>query len=363
MNNLKKLPYKISSQILTIGPEHLNHRGGIGAVIDVYSRNFKKFKFIATYRGGNSFDKPLFFINSIYKLFSVLINDHEIKIVHIHGASYGSFYRKFILFIITKYIFKKKVIYHIHGGEYHLFYIKSNKLNKKFIKLFINNVDCLICLSNNWKCFFEKNFTPKKIETVSNIIDYPNKDPYNKKSTIITLLFLGLISNNKGIFDLLKIIYENKAKYTGRLRLIIGGNGETERLKDLIKCQQMEGIVEFVGWIAGKEKTSWLQKANIYILPSYNEGVPISILEAMSYSQAIISSNVGGIPEIVILEKNGILIEPGNLEEIKSAIDFYIEHPEIIEVYGNESKSITKKYLPESVMKELMTIYTSLMKN
>lgn len=112
-----------------------------------------------------------------------------------------------------------------------------------------------------------------------------------------------------------------------------------------------------------KKKIDWLQKSNVYTLPSYNEGLPISILEAMSYGQAIISTNVGGIPEIVIPMKNGILIEPGNLKEIESAIDFFIEHPQKIEVYGHESKQMVDKHLPDNVMNELTEIYTSLLSN
>jgi glycosyltransferase involved in cell wall biosynthesis len=83
----------------------------------------------------------------------------------------------------------------------------------------------------------------------------------------------------------------------------------------------------------------------------------------MSYGQAIISTNVGGIPEIVIPNKNGILIEPGNLVEIESAIDFFIDHPETIKEFGNESKQLVKKHLPDSVTSDLALIYKSLLKN
>jgi glycosyltransferase involved in cell wall biosynthesis len=353
----------ISKQILTIGPDYHNHRGGIEAVIEIYSKYFEQFQFIPTYKVCSKLCNVFVFIGSVFKIFKRLVFDRNIRIVHIHGASYGSFYRKFICFIIVKYFFRKKVIYHVHGGGYHLFYSRSNKFNQKLVELFINNVDFLICLSGKWKSYYEQNFTSEKIGIISNIIDYPNENINIRKSPTLTFLFLSLICNNKGIFDLLHVISEEKEKYKGKLRLIIGGNGEIERLKNLIKDQQLEDLVEFVGWITNKEKDAWLQKANVYILPSYNEGLPISILEAMSYGQAIISTNVGGIPEIVVPDKNGILIDPGNLEQIKSSIDYFIDQPEKAKDYGKESKQMVKKHLPDSVMKELTSIYTSLLSN
>lgn len=362
-NKQNLIPAQVSKQILTIGPQHKNHRGGIGAVIDIYSRYFEVFQFIKSYKPGSKLLISLLFLRSIVLLIIKLIFNREIQIVHLHGSKGGSIFRKYIYFLIVKYIFGKKVIYHIHGSEYHLFYSKNNAIIKNLIRSFINHVDCIICLSDWWKFFFESNFDPKRIEIIPNIIDYPSVLKPINKTTHLTLLFLGYIGNRKGIFDLLKVIAEKRERYVGKIRLIIGGNGDVEKLESLIQSHNLFEIVEFVGWISNTEKDTWLQTADVYILPSYNEGLPISILEAMSYGQPIISTNVGGIPEIVQTNKNGILIEPGNMNAIESAIDFFIEHPEKIKAYGNESKQLVKKHLPAEVMKELITVYGSQLEN
>lgn len=356
-----KIPKNISNSILTIGPDYINHRGGIGAVLEVYSKYFENFKFLPSYKVSSSFFKIFFFCGSILKFVKILICDRHIKIIHIHGASRGSFVRKFICFVIAKCIFRKKIIYHIHGGEYHQFYSQSNTIIKKSIRMFINNSDCIVCLSEIWKSFFTSNFNPIKIEIVPNIIDYPVEINLNKEYSIINFLFLGKIGNGKGIFDLLDVISKNKEKYRGKIRLVIGGNGEVERLNHIIKQQQVDEFVEFIGWVTNEKKINCLRNAGIYILPSYNEGLPISILEAMSYGQAIIATNVGGIPEIVIPGRNGVLIEPGNLIEIENAIDFFIHNPEKIKSYGKESKHIVTKHLPDCVITQILAIYKSLL--
>jgi glycosyltransferase involved in cell wall biosynthesis len=357
----QKIPLHISKSILTIGPDYLNYSGGIGAVIYVYSKYFPCFNFLLSYRSGSTYLKIFIYLKCIFNLFKILTFDRKIKIIHIHGASRGSFARKFIYFLIAKYFYRKKVIYHIHGGEFHLFYLHSNIIVKKLICLFINNSDVIVCLSEFWKSFFESNFNPKRIQIIPNIIDFPSKTNLNKVSSFCTFLFLGQIGFNKGVFDLLEVISINKNKYNGKIKLVVGGNGEVQKLKFLIKKLQLSELVEFVGWISNEEKIFIFQNSDIFILPSYNEGLPISILEALSYGKAIISTNVGGIPEIVIPGRNGILIEPGNLLDIEKAIDFFILDANKIKSFGKESKIIVTKHLPDAVVMDLSIIYTLLL--
>ncbi len=98
-----------------------------------------------------------------------------------------------------------------------------------------------------------------------------------------------------------------------------------------------------------------LNWADVFILPSFNEGLPISILEAMSYGMPIISTPVGGISEVVKNNLNGTIISPGNAEEISIAMMKYIASPEIIKAEGEDSKNIVKFYLPEYVLNHLKT--------
>jgi glycosyltransferase involved in cell wall biosynthesis len=358
-----KISKDLSSKILTIGPDYHNHRGGVGAVLQVYSQYFEVFNFIPSYKVGSPFYKCYVYFLSLIKLVYTLVSNRKIKIIHIHGASYGSFYRKYVVFAIGKYIFRKKIIYYIHGGGFQEFYNKSNSFSKHLIRTLLANADVIICLSNSWHEYYSKNFKTKKLLILHNIIDYPIEIKYSGNPGILTFLFLGLISEAKGIFDLIEVIVKNKDRFRGRIKLLIGGNGEVKLLKDLIKKYHIEDIIEFIGWISGKEKTEVLNNSDVFILPSYHEGLPISILESMSYGKVIISTNVGGIPEIVKNKVNGLLISPGNLDQIEKALNYFLENPELIKEYGAVSEQIVQKYLPHSVLKELEDIYISVLSN
>lgn len=356
---LIKIPKEISSKILTIGPDYHPPQGGVSAVIEIYSRNFEVFNFISSYRNKL---KIFVFIKCLFKLFIRLTFNHRIEVIHIHAASYGSFYRKFIISIIGKFIFRRKIIYHIHGGGFKDFYEKGRVI-KWLIKKLFSKVDVVVCLSQSWYEFYYSNFKIKRIIILPNIIDFPEPKSINKKRELINLLFLGLICREKGIYDLLNVVSRKKEKYIGKIKLLIGGNGETKSLNEFIKKNQLEGLVEFLGWVEKRKKIEVFNNSDIFILPSYKEGLPLSILEAMSYGMPIISSKVGGIPEIVINNRNGILIEPGNLELIENSLDFFIENREKINDFGMASKSMVKKYLPDSVLKELTSLYKSILIN
>ena len=84
---MNQISINISEQILTIGPDYHNHRGGIGAVIEIYSKYFEKFNFLASYKSGPKIYKTIVFISCLFRLLIRLIFDQKIRVIHIHGAS------------------------------------------------------------------------------------------------------------------------------------------------------------------------------------------------------------------------------------------------------------------------------------
>ena len=172
-------------------------------------------------------------------------------------------------------------------------------------------------------------------------------------------LFLGEIGKRKGVFDIIRAIAGHRNEADGKMELKIGGNRNEEELISAIKSNSLEDIVSFEGWVSGEKKVRLLNWADVYILPSFNEGLPISILEAMSYGCPIISTPVGGIPEVVT--DNGILVAPGNAEEIWNAMYRYICNPALIEKEGQISLMNVKPYMPDSVISDLNGIYLNIL--
>jgi glycosyltransferase involved in cell wall biosynthesis len=130
----------------------------------------------------------------------------------------------------------------------------------------------------------------------------------------------------------------------------------------VIEKNNLQSIVKYAGWVSGELKESLLKGADVYILPSYNEGLPISILEAMSYKLPIISTPVGGITEVVHNNINGFIIQPGDKQAMFDALNKLIEQPMLVKAMGNKSSEIVEPYYAENVIPKLENIYKSLLK-
>lgn len=356
---MKYIKKNISKNILFLGVS-MKTKGGMTAVLVSYDKYIENMQFIPTWKLGNKLIKSGYALQAITRMWLKCIVDKNIKIIHIHGAANASFYRCKIFINLAKKL-KKKVILHEHAADFIEFYQNSN--DKTGISKTLNKCDCLIVLSESWKEYFSSIGVDKnKIHVLNNIVSPPNFKDMPRKDNKLHLMFMGEISKRKGGFDLLQAISDNKEYFKDKLLLRMGGNEVDGDIKTFIRENQLEEFVSYEGWIAGNKKTECLNWEDVYILPSYNEGLPIAILEAMSYKRPIISTPVGGIPEIVKTHDNGILVHPGNKKEIAEAIKYYIEHPENIKIHGEKAYQTVQNYFPQKVFTDLTHIYQSLLK-
>lgn len=344
-----------AKNILTIGIDYRDVKGGVAAVENVYSSFYEPFNHITTVVAQGQVRKLLTLIKAIVLFIYWMLFHEEIKIVHVHGASDASFYRKRIFINIAKF-FNKKVIFHCHGAEFKRFTTQ----HKQMVTSTLRKCDCIIALSQSWKDWFEDTFHHENVVIIKNVIPAPVIKKVDKDSRF-TLLFLGRIGKRKGIYDLLYVLEKNKKEYDGKLLMLIGGDGETEKVTRFINDNHLAGLVNFEGWVSGEHKIRLLNKADAYVLPSYNEGLPISVLEAMSYSLPIISTNVGGIPEILKDGVNGYLIHPGNKNEIEASINNLMSDKDLRQKMGVASRNMVEEHLPEFVEKQLSNLYNNLL--
>jgi glycosyltransferase involved in cell wall biosynthesis len=356
----------ISDKVLMVGPDYVNHKGGVGGVIALQKNGFETFNFIPTYRPYESnVRKSFFFIKQAANISLFLFRNPKVKLVHIHASQDGSFFRKLVVLFISKKIFGKKVLSHWHASHFHFFFEGGNKLVKKAILYYFKNCDATVAVSESWRKYYADTFKLTQAHTIFNLSPKVllnkrvAKQPAENKS--IHFVFLGRIGDRKGTFDLMDVIVKRKKELQGKMTLTIGGDGETDKLTSIIQQHQLQDTVQFVGWISGDKKDALLRDADVFILPSYNEGMPLSIIEAMSYGMPVISTPIAGIPEIVYQDRNGMLVTPGDEEALYQAISYYLLHPAAIITHGNASLEIIKDFYPESVMPKLAGIYSSLL--
>ena len=353
---------KDKMNILMISPGLDKSLGGMSTVVNNYFEseivNEINLKHISTYKPGRLYTK-------VFKAISAYINiiisaiKYKIDIIHIHMASRGSFYRKSIIVILMN-LLKKRVIVHLHGGGFDKFYTKeSSKLAQRYIKYILNKSDLLIVLSEEWKEKIINYGIETKVEVLFNGVYLPKINLYKSKNKNIT--FLGRLTEEKGFFDLLKIAKVLNKDNNMKIDFNIGGSGDTEYINHLVTDYGIEENINLNGWVNSVEKDEILQNTGIFILPSYFEAMPMSILEAMSYGIPIITTNVGGIPAIIEQGINGYMREPGDIDSMVNDIKQILYNDEFrCELSKNSYYKIKQHFSMEKQNKELIKLYKSI---
>lgn len=339
-------------------------KGGIAAVISGYygSRLEKDYSmiYVESYKDGGKFAKIIKAIQGYIKFAKVLIIDKP-DLIHIHSSFGPSFYRK-IPFIYMSSWAGKPIINHIHGADFNEFYENSSEKKKKQIKKVYNKCNILIALSEEWKQHLMKIVPENKIAVIENysiLHEDALQERCARKSNHI-ILFLGELGKRKGCYDIPYVV-EQVSKEIPDVKFILAGAGTTQdevAIKQLIKEKGIEQHVEFPGWVRGDQKDQLLRDADVFYLPSYNEGMPMSILDAMGYGLPIVSTKVGGIPKIVFNEKNGFCLEPGNIKEMGKAIIALIEVKRI-ETSISSFEIVKNGYSLEQHLKKLEKCYSN----
>lgn len=356
---MKYIGAEFSKHILFLGVSK-HTKGGMTAVLVSYGKYIDGMRFIPTWRLGNKLIKSWYALQALVRTSLLLLFDKRIKIVHIHGAANASFDRCKLFINLSKQ-FGKKVILHEHAADFVEYYSASD--NKDGIRSTLNKCDRLIVLSKSWQDYFASIGVDKnRIKVLNNIVSPPELHPeFHTGDRKLHLLYMGEISKRKGGFDLLKAVADHKDQFEGKLLLRMGGNEVDGDIKSFIREHSLESIVTYEGWIAGQKKIECLNWEDVYILPSYNEGLPIAILEAMAYHHPVISTSVGGIPEILKDGYNGRMVQPGDAGGIAKAICDYIEDKDSIKSQGENSYKVVQPFFPESVFASLKEIYQELL--
>ncbi|KNY26588.1 glycosyltransferase [Pseudobacteroides cellulosolvens] len=347
----------MSYKVYFIGPS-LDTQGGISSVLKLYKENLTglEMAFLGSYSGKNRFRDLYCFIYALIRTFIICLTDKK-AIFHINTASNGSYFRKSIIARMCL-LFGRKVILHIHGGGFIDFIESSKPQKKKAIITLLRRVHHIIVLSDFWLESYQKYTAKDKISVLYNpcgIIDKVYKPRSNMKTRI---LFVGAICKNKGVYDLIQSVRPlDKNSYI----LDLYGNGELDQARSLTKTFALTDNIHIYDWVSRRELDAVYERSDILVLPSYAEGMPMCILEAMGKGLPIIASDVGGIPDTIVDGHNGYIISPGNTSALKDKISLLISDKLLREQMGKASLELAAtRYSVEKIAEKLKRIYDSL---
>ncbi|MDP4183032.1 MAG: glycosyltransferase family 4 protein [Bacillota bacterium] len=344
----------MKSKVIMIGP-CLNTQGGISSVLKIYKNNIKDLEldFIASYSGKNRYRDIYFFFISVIKTIIICIISQN-TIFHINTASKGSFFRKSILTKICLF-FKKKVILHIHGGGFVNFIESSSPHKKRKIISLLNKVNSIIVLSDFWLDSYKKYVPPKKIKVLYNPCARIDAIYIPRGNIKARILFVGKLCKNKGVYDLISAVESlDKESFT----LDIYGDGEIENARVLVSSAGLNDNIFIHDWVTQSELDNIYSNTDILALPSYAEGMPMCILEAMGKGIPVVATNVGGIPEAVRDGVNGFIVSPGDIQALADRLNKLIYDRALRERMGKTGLEIANsKFSVKLIIDKLKFIY------
>ncbi|KAA2236918.1 glycosyltransferase family 4 protein [Salinarimonas soli] len=333
-------------------------RGGMRSVVEGYVQDgfvaSQGVHLIHSYADGSFVHRQMVLARALAQFARMLVTE-PVGLVHIHAAMRGSFWRK-SLFARMARARGVPVLLHLHGSEMKAFYERQSPRLQAAITGQLELATRVLVLSESWRDFVQIVAPGARVVVVPNYVTVPPQIVRPRTSNT-TLLFLGLIGPRKGTYDLLRAFARASSEYPS-LRLVLGGNGEVEEARRLSAELGIAERVDFRGWVGPQERVSLLADADVYVLPSYNEGLPMSVLEAMAAGLPVITTDVGGIPELITNGRDGVLVTPGDINALAAAITRLAYTAEERERLGAAARArVLQHYSHGVVIKLLDAVY------
>jgi glycosyltransferase involved in cell wall biosynthesis len=323
MIDLKKIKVNYTDKILYLVPSDQEDKGGMTEITKMFfqvgffdNKNIKHFN--TFYKWGNSVVFKIFETFFHQLKFIVVLSTFRPKIIFVMTSSYMGFFEKCLYCFFARIFGVKSILNQV--GDFANFYEK-NKYKAGIIRQCLKIPNVVVVGSSYWNNYFKTNFPEVKISSIVNpvVSDLYFKSD-NNEGDKIKIVTVSSIIRAKGVVELVAVI-KKVCEVTDRFEFIIMGRGEKlEWVRNELKMEINLGLVDLKGQVSDDEKVRQFSLADIFILLSYNEVIPISMLEAMSASLPVLATNVGGIPDIVIENENGYLFSRMTVDPVVDRI-------------------------------------------
>lgn len=302
-------------------------------------------------------------INDIKKIIELCTIIRSIKpdIIHCHGFKAG------IIARLAGWLVGCPSVYTVHNFVLHNRGRWSSQLIKMWERFMAGKTSTIITVSQSLKNYMinEMGLNHGKIHVIYN--SRPSyklgdraktRELYKIEEKEIVIGTVARLIQSKGIDLFLNAIPQILELYPKTRVMIVGSGPDEGRLHEIADNLMIADRVIFTGQV--HNINDYYAALDIFILPTLSEGLGISVLEAMSLGLPVIASNTGGIPELITHKKNGYLIEPGNSENITSALIYYLQHPQQVARLGQQARiDVQSKFSIEEMIHQTMAVFNT----
>ncbi|MBL7033518.1 MAG: glycosyltransferase family 4 protein [Candidatus Delongbacteria bacterium] len=278
----------------------------------------------------------------------------DLRLVHLHSSSFESFrlnarlveelHRQRITFLLQ-----------MHGGGFREFFDQASIEEQEWIRRILNLPSGLIVLSEQWRSFYQHLVPEQEIFLLPNPIQ--DKAEPRLVQHPEAVFFLGHLTRNKGVEDLLAA-WQKVRISRPEAELWLAGP-DLEQIMSGISVTEKEKLgIKYFGLVLGEEKRKLFHQAALLTLPSYYEGLPIVLLEAMAMGLPVVATPVGAVPEVLTDGEEGLLVPVGEIDQLASALLQLLKNPELRQSMGQLGfDRVSQKYHIDVLSVTLAEIY------
>ena len=297
-----------------------------------------------------------------FPVFLILLNPDVIEINS--SLRSKSFRRDRIYLKIAKFVKpSKKIILFNHGWDKEFKFFMTTHNRPRLVNYF-KKFDFTIILADAFKreivALGVDSANIQVMTTGVNIADYAEFSRIDRSNTIINILFLSRIEKTKGIAELITAIPQIVAKYEN-VRFLIAGTGPfLPIIKKSPIVRSFQKYIIFKGYVRGSDKIELFRNANIFVLPSFSEGCPVSVIEALASGLPIVYTGVGALPDILIDGENGLCVESRSVDSLVAALNYLLENPLKVKQMGAINQVYSAQFDLGNIQQKLESIYTTI---
>ena len=328
-------------------------RGSIAAVVEAYRAHglFKRWTidYLPTHGAGSVGRNAKLALDALRR-FGLLLARHGRMPVHLHVSARGNAARD-AAFAATVLAAGCPLVVQLHGAGFERTHAGA------FMRRTFERAACVVIPSESLRAWV------RSVARSANIVCLPTPVAGEVPATSSPsnlVLFLGRMEAAKGIFDLLEALAALRGAIPD-VRLVCAGDGDRVTVAHYAERLGIADAVKFTGWVGPSGKRALFEAAAVFALPSYDEALPVSLLEAMAAGVPPVASAVGGIPEVVVDGVSGCLVAPGDKSSLERALRRLLTDRALAQRISAAARETARvRHAPERALPKLEEIYASL---
>lgn len=345
---LQRAPQTKVLNVLVATPVAATGQGGIDRVMAALKGELERdprgtvARFGATRGAGSVLLSPLHMARFLGQMVTMKARG-QLDLVHINLASFGSTHRKLFVAALARQLGVPYVL-HLHGGNYPDFWKDDGSALSRRIRRMFSGAARVIVLGETWRRFV----ISRAPEIAGRVVVIPNAAarpalPHTGGGEVAHILFLGRINDMKGAPQLGEALA--RMRDLPNWRATLAGDGHVEAARTKATEYGLADRVRLPGWVGPDRVAALIASADILVLPSFVENLPLSIIEAMASGVAVVATPVGAVPDIVRDGETGLLVPVGDVEALASALIRLVGDPALRKRLGDAGLTLHREKL------------------